>query len=536
MNEQLIKFIEICLVDGVISDKEKEVIFRKSKDLGVPKDECEIILEGMISQHKEKFSEKKTETLKNNVDLKESYVDLNLPEEWLDNLKQLNQATKDVINKENITKFIESGEFKKTLNHSRYIHTNEILNTMINQPLNGLDRGWFTNTPNPNKGNGTLERELKYKLESILKEEQFWGYCVRWRNFYGENVNDHDARFLRNRKQIEDEIEKQKLYLEKDNYENWGYWYNNSSGDGFWCFAIFTNLGIHVFHRGNTERSYDNYYGYEQFSGFHSYNDLIEGIPDPDPDGYATIYRMVENKNPMPYGENSMVAHCRKYLFARDINIDFKSLLLNLKLSYNDQLFIETVKSFKFKDKDLDSLMRVNHYITKSINNYNDKLDQLNISDIYDVKSLINDNTTDYHWENLQSIKRISSYYQKFILYVTNILMMRDIMLNFLMSSDPVSAEKILLQLEEIGVLETTFERNLLGSLNNITSQLSYLNETILSISNDLVYHLRSIDNKIGQQNNNLSEISRKLTYNNLISTISAYQLWKVNKNTKGLN
>lgn len=47
MNEQLIKFIELCLMDGVISDKEREIIFRKSKELGVPEDECEIILESM---------------------------------------------------------------------------------------------------------------------------------------------------------------------------------------------------------------------------------------------------------------------------------------------------------------------------------------------------------------------------------------------------------------------------------------------------------------------------------------------------------
>lgn len=50
MNEELIKFIELCLSDGVITDKEREVIFRKSKELGVPDDECEIILEGMIHQ------------------------------------------------------------------------------------------------------------------------------------------------------------------------------------------------------------------------------------------------------------------------------------------------------------------------------------------------------------------------------------------------------------------------------------------------------------------------------------------------------
>ena len=51
MNEQLIKFIELCIMDGVVTDKEREVIFRKSKELGVPEDECEIILEGIIQQH-----------------------------------------------------------------------------------------------------------------------------------------------------------------------------------------------------------------------------------------------------------------------------------------------------------------------------------------------------------------------------------------------------------------------------------------------------------------------------------------------------
>ena len=50
MNPKLIKFIELCLVDGVISDKEREVIFRKSQEFGVPEDECEIILEGMIQK------------------------------------------------------------------------------------------------------------------------------------------------------------------------------------------------------------------------------------------------------------------------------------------------------------------------------------------------------------------------------------------------------------------------------------------------------------------------------------------------------
>jgi antitoxin component YwqK of YwqJK toxin-antitoxin module len=50
MNEQLIKFIELCLTDGIIADKERGVILKKAKDLGVDQDECDVIIDAMIQQ------------------------------------------------------------------------------------------------------------------------------------------------------------------------------------------------------------------------------------------------------------------------------------------------------------------------------------------------------------------------------------------------------------------------------------------------------------------------------------------------------
>ncbi|GAP68291.1 hypothetical protein BA6E_102291 [Bacteroidales bacterium 6E] len=48
MNEQLINFIDLCLSDGILTEKEREVIFRKASILGVPDDECEIILNAKL--------------------------------------------------------------------------------------------------------------------------------------------------------------------------------------------------------------------------------------------------------------------------------------------------------------------------------------------------------------------------------------------------------------------------------------------------------------------------------------------------------
>jgi|TARA_B110000908_G_scaffold163922_1_gene211153 hypothetical protein len=52
MNDDLIKYIKLFLADGVINKKEKEIIFRKSKDLGIPQDECQMILDSFVFEAK----------------------------------------------------------------------------------------------------------------------------------------------------------------------------------------------------------------------------------------------------------------------------------------------------------------------------------------------------------------------------------------------------------------------------------------------------------------------------------------------------
>lgn len=58
MNKELIQFIELCLIDGVITEKERKVIFKKAAAFGVDEDECHVILEAYIH----KASKNKTAT------------------------------------------------------------------------------------------------------------------------------------------------------------------------------------------------------------------------------------------------------------------------------------------------------------------------------------------------------------------------------------------------------------------------------------------------------------------------------------------
>ena len=98
MNEQLIKFIDLCLMDGVISDKEREVIFRKSTELGVPEDECEIILEGMIQKHsrQNQVTVNQTNKQKNETIVTKETV----PLKKVKNVKKLTFGKKNSLEKE----------------------------------------------------------------------------------------------------------------------------------------------------------------------------------------------------------------------------------------------------------------------------------------------------------------------------------------------------------------------------------------------------------------------------------------------------
>jgi uncharacterized Zn finger protein (UPF0148 family) len=47
-SEQLERLIQVCLADGVITDKEREVICKKAKSLGVDEDEVMVYIDGLL--------------------------------------------------------------------------------------------------------------------------------------------------------------------------------------------------------------------------------------------------------------------------------------------------------------------------------------------------------------------------------------------------------------------------------------------------------------------------------------------------------
>ncbi|WP_304142261.1 hypothetical protein [Mesoflavibacter zeaxanthinifaciens] len=94
MNEQLTKFIELCLADGVISDKEREVIFRKAKAIGVDEDECEILIDSYTQQVNKIPDNNKSVTSKPKRNFTPKTVEMIKPADLNKEKKLLEEVTK----------------------------------------------------------------------------------------------------------------------------------------------------------------------------------------------------------------------------------------------------------------------------------------------------------------------------------------------------------------------------------------------------------------------------------------------------------
>ena len=54
-NEQIESLITAALADGVLTDKEKNLLFKKAEAMGIDRDEFELVLEGRLAKRKKEM-------------------------------------------------------------------------------------------------------------------------------------------------------------------------------------------------------------------------------------------------------------------------------------------------------------------------------------------------------------------------------------------------------------------------------------------------------------------------------------------------
>lgn len=110
------------------------------------------------------------------------------------------------------------------------------------------------------------------------------------------------------------------------------------------------------------------------------------------------------------------------------------------------------------------------------------------------------------------------------------------LMLNYLLEDEKLKFFDYYNLFEKLGVFDSTWQNKIYNKLSSIDNNLYQINEN-LKILNDNIKDVAIEINELKENiNSKLSDIKSSSDFNNIISSIQLYQLYKINKQTKNLN
>lgn len=102
-------------------------------------------------------------------------------------------------------------------------------------------------------------------------------------------------------------------------------------------------------------------------------------------------------------------------------------------------------------------------------------------------------------------------------------------MVLFYLNDNKIRYFEIYEAFEKLGVFDSTWQKNVLNKLDNIEIRLSQISNQLTDLNQSFISLIASSENIVSE----LKVINSSILTNNLLQTITAYQTWKINKNTK---
>lgn len=84
---------------------------------------------------------------------------------------------------------------------------------------------------------------------------------------------------------------------------------------------------------------------------------------------------------------------------------------------------------------------------------------------------------------------------------------------------------------EKLGVFDSSWQKNVLNKLDKIEVRLAQISDQLTDLNQNFISLIESSENIASE----LKEVNSSIMTNNMLQSITAYQTWKVNKNTKSL-
>jgi hypothetical protein len=104
-------------------------------------------------------------------------------------------------------------------------------------------------------------------------------------------------------------------------------------------------------------------------------------------------------------------------------------------------------------------------------------------------------------------------------------------MLVFYLNDKKIRYFEIYQAFERLGVFDSTWQKNVLNKLDNIEIRLAQISNQLTELNQNFITLVDSSENIVSE----LKEINSSIITNNMLQTITAYQTWRINKNTKSL-
>jgi hypothetical protein len=446
MYEDLIKFIEICLVDGVISEKEKEIILLKGEKINISVEECEILIDSLIFKNSNKNINEKTNENKYNNDLV-YFTDVDDLNRFIEIIERNNNKLKEVDQSFKI-------KFKKWKDEN----LKNLILSLNNEKYKSGDIFYLEQLLKKNIFfNSTIEYRLRNEIKNILSTEEVIGYITYHNEWYDKETN-HEYDHMYGILFTKDKIFKFTTRITEDNIE---------------CYNFDTPF---LFIIGSW------------FDGIQNLLSKIDFFSEPS---FSFVDEVVQSK-----------------------------LLLN---THN---FEDILSNSSLDDTDLKNLMILSNYINRYIEDYNLYLGSINKYNlgVKDGKYLIN---------NLPNIYELFQHILNSISYISTLLIYRDQLFFYYRTNNKVNSHKIYNFLEDKGVFQNKFQREILQNLGNINNSLLKINNSLIQGFENLSESLNGITNSLNNISGGLHKINSNLEIGNFVNMIQTYQMYKINKNTK---
>ena len=227
---------------------------------------------------------------------------------------------------------------------------------------------------------------------------------------------------------------------------------------------------------------------------------------------YKTIIVNNEKEIVKKGGDNQLFSFMKIDSFLRD----FRGRIVNDQLGLNDVLDFNWIKSRIKEEAERDGLEKI-------IENFNDMSAKLD-----GRKATGFDANVDNLFKLGNVMKPVMENQIKTMEYYKNIA---EAMVIFYLNDKKIRYFEIYEAFEKLGVFDTTWQKNVLNKLDNIEIRLAQMSNQLTELNQSFISLVESSENVVSE----LKEINSGVMTNNLLQAITAYQTWRVNKNTKSM-